>query len=215
MSTTTTELIRTCPQGTCLRPLPAPWPFISVRKSAYVSGVAQWLACWAHNPKVPGSRPFAKLRTSRGLARPVGMGGDSVSFVVVRGASAMLAAHHNPPVQQLPSMARLGKCMGRCKGAAMCPTASALNRIHCLVARVGLGLLIALAMRCCAHMTSRGKRGRAVCSPVSLYVCVCVAHAPSRLHAKHKGADLDIPSRYLPSPVAAPGTMAIDIRSQT
>ena len=23
----------------------------------YISEVAQWLACWAHNPKVPGSKP--------------------------------------------------------------------------------------------------------------------------------------------------------------
>ena len=22
-----------------------------------VSGLAQWIACWAHNPEVPGSRP--------------------------------------------------------------------------------------------------------------------------------------------------------------
>jgi hypothetical protein len=29
----------------------------------YISGVAQWLACWAHNPKVRGSKPrFAMAR---------------------------------------------------------------------------------------------------------------------------------------------------------
>ena len=26
-----------------------------------MSGVAQWLACWAHNPKVPGSKPGAAM----------------------------------------------------------------------------------------------------------------------------------------------------------
>ena len=25
------------------------------------SGVAQWLACWAHNPKVPGSKPRSAM----------------------------------------------------------------------------------------------------------------------------------------------------------
>ena len=26
-----------------------------------ISGVAQWLACWAHNPKVPGSKPGSAM----------------------------------------------------------------------------------------------------------------------------------------------------------
>ena len=29
------------------------------------SGVAQWLACWAHNPKVPGSKPGSATRFRR------------------------------------------------------------------------------------------------------------------------------------------------------
>ena len=33
-----------------------------------ISGVAQWSACWAHNPKVPGSKPgSAKLHAEHGL----------------------------------------------------------------------------------------------------------------------------------------------------
>ena len=28
-----------------------------LRQDAHISGVAQWLACWAHNPKVRGSKP--------------------------------------------------------------------------------------------------------------------------------------------------------------
>ena len=28
-----------------------------LRVTGITSGVAQWLACWAHNPKVPGSKP--------------------------------------------------------------------------------------------------------------------------------------------------------------
>ena len=31
--------------------------------SSSVSGVAQWLACWAHNPKVPGSKPGSAIST--------------------------------------------------------------------------------------------------------------------------------------------------------
>ena len=27
-----------------------------------ISGVAQWLACWAHNPKVPGLKPGSAIR---------------------------------------------------------------------------------------------------------------------------------------------------------
>ena len=26
-----------------------------------MSGVVQWLACWAHNPKVPGSKPGSAM----------------------------------------------------------------------------------------------------------------------------------------------------------
>ena len=33
-----------------------------------ISGVAQWSACWAHNPKVPGSKPgSAKVHAEHGL----------------------------------------------------------------------------------------------------------------------------------------------------
>ena len=30
------------------------------------SGVAQWLACWAHNPKVRGSKPRSAIQRTRG-----------------------------------------------------------------------------------------------------------------------------------------------------
>jgi hypothetical protein len=44
--------------------------FIRVMRGAYIcSGVAQWLACWAHNPKVRGSKPrFAIISSEMGLA---------------------------------------------------------------------------------------------------------------------------------------------------
>ena len=32
------------------------------RRMDYHSGVAQWLACWPHNPKVHGSRPCSAMR---------------------------------------------------------------------------------------------------------------------------------------------------------
>ena len=35
-----------------------------------MSGVAQWLACWAHNPKVRGSKPRSAILNSPG--RPLG-----------------------------------------------------------------------------------------------------------------------------------------------
>ena len=38
--------------------------------SACRSGVAQWLACWAHNPKVRGSKPRSAILNSPG--RPLG-----------------------------------------------------------------------------------------------------------------------------------------------
>ena len=34
----------------------------SLPKSGLSSGVAQWSACWAHNPKVPGSKPGSAIR---------------------------------------------------------------------------------------------------------------------------------------------------------
>ena len=41
---------------------------LAVIKQAQVlctSGVAQWLACWAHNPKVPGSKPGSAIEMLR------------------------------------------------------------------------------------------------------------------------------------------------------
>ena len=39
-----------------------------------ISGMAQWLACWAHNPKIRGSKPRSAICNSRGCSRmtPVG-----------------------------------------------------------------------------------------------------------------------------------------------
>ena len=36
------------------------------------SGVAQWLACWAHNPKVRGSKPRSAIQVVIVLAFPWG-----------------------------------------------------------------------------------------------------------------------------------------------
>ena len=41
---------------------------LSVRSEEPASGVAQWLACWAHNPKVRGSKPRSAM-ASRSLGR--------------------------------------------------------------------------------------------------------------------------------------------------
>ena len=47
-----------------ITPSPLP-PGDAVRFSPLHSGVAQWLACWAHNPKVRGSKPRSATFVSR------------------------------------------------------------------------------------------------------------------------------------------------------
>ena len=38
----------------------------------FISGVAQWLACWAHNPKVRGSKPRSAILCSAHLFHNLG-----------------------------------------------------------------------------------------------------------------------------------------------
>ena len=38
-------------------------------QDAHISGVAQWLACWAHNPKVRGSKPRSAMCAVGNCAR--------------------------------------------------------------------------------------------------------------------------------------------------
>ena len=47
-------------------------PFAPAWPNFCMSGVAQWSACWAHNPKVPGSKPGSAIRGRAGHADPLG-----------------------------------------------------------------------------------------------------------------------------------------------
>ena len=55
------------------------------------SGVAQWLACWAHNPKVPGSKPGYAC-THSGLASPLPRSLLHIAQPVFAGTCAIFTA---------------------------------------------------------------------------------------------------------------------------
>ena len=62
--------------------------------SSFNSGVAQWLACWAHNPKVQGSRPCSatpapSTRQASAATRAGGDGGTATSTAAPAAAAAM------------------------------------------------------------------------------------------------------------------------------
>ena len=62
--------------------------------SSFNSGVAQWLACWAHNPKVQGSRPCSatptqSTRQALAATRAGGDGGTATSTAAPAAAAAM------------------------------------------------------------------------------------------------------------------------------
>ena len=61
---------------------------------SFNSGVAQWLACWAHNPKVQGSRPCSATPTpstwhALAATRAGGDGGTATSTAAPAAAAAM------------------------------------------------------------------------------------------------------------------------------
>ena len=72
------------------------------------SGVAQWLACWAHNPKVHGSRPFPllfKISKKQKFRNQVGIHADAVylqykctSMLCTCNVHAPVFSIHAPPL---------------------------------------------------------------------------------------------------------------------